>query len=51
MLRRSFLSYFLAMLGSASAQQAIMEGKKAVVCDDSPVKCPLGLCLPNMESR
>jgi len=41
--RRSFLSYAVGMVGSAAvAQQAIMEGKKAVVCDSEAVKCPLG---------
>lgn len=43
MTRRSFLAYGVGMAGSATfAQQAIMEGKKAVVCDSDSVKCPLG---------
>jgi hypothetical protein len=41
--RRSFLAGAVGMMaGSTVAQQAIMEGKKAVVCDSEPIKCPLG---------
>lgn len=30
------------LASTALSQQAIMEGKKAVVCKDEPIKCPLG---------
>jgi hypothetical protein len=39
--RRTFLSYGAGMVAAPiSAQQAIMEGKKAVVCSDGVVRCP-----------
>lgn len=43
MKRRSFLGYAVGMVSAAvaSAQTAILENGKAVVCESSTIKCPL----------
>ena len=41
--RRRFLTHLLAFIpAAAAAQQAIMQGSKAVVCDGDAVTCPNG---------
>jgi hypothetical protein len=42
--RRSILGWIFGLLGgSAVAQQkAVLEKGRAVVCDNEPVKCPMG---------
>lgn len=42
MIRRKFLALLAGLVPAPLLQQAIMEGRKAVVCDDGPFKCPLG---------
>ena len=39
--RRALVGFLFGLSGIAVAQKAIMEGKKAVVCDGEAVKCPL----------
>lgn len=41
--RKSFLAYAVGMLTAPLLQkESVMEGNKAVVCDNGSTKCPLG---------